>query len=89
MKRLKNTIQQTKIFLIAALLSMISVVAFAQGGPPPPPSGDPDSNNSQDSKLGGRAPISGGLYILLGLGLVYGGRKLYQMREESKESLAD
>ena len=85
MKRLKNTIQQTKIFLIAALLSMISVVAFAQGGPPPPPGGSAGDN--QDSKLGGRAPISGGLYILLGLGVIYGGRKLYKMRNE--EHLAE
>ena len=82
MKRLKNTIQQIKILFIAALLSMISVVAFAQNnvGPPPPPGGS--SAEHQEDKLNAGAPISGGLYILLGLGILYGGRKLYQMRDE-------
>ena len=84
MKRIKNTIQQTKIFLIAALLSMISIGAFAQNGPPPPPNGDPDAN--QDSKLGGNAPVSGGLFILLGLAVAYGGKRLYQLREEKLEA---
>ena len=85
MKRLKNTIQQTKILLVAALLSMISVAAFAQG-PPPPPGGDPTSN--QGDKLGGNAHIGGGMIILLTLGLAYGGKRLYDLKKEAKEEVA-
>jgi len=86
MKRLKNTIQQTKILLVAALLSMISVVGFAQGGPPPPPSGDPTGN--QGDKLGGNAHIGGGILILLTLSLAYGGKRVYDLRDTKKEELA-
>ena len=35
---------------------------------------------------GGGAPIGGGLFILLGLGAAYGGKKLYQYKKQgSKE----
>jgi len=75
-KRITNIIQ---ILTIAFFISL-SYSSLAQ--PPPPPSGG--SNNS-GNQLGGNAPIGGGLFILLGLGAAYGGRKLYQLRKESLE----
>jgi len=44
---------------------------FAQATPP--------------SDHGGGAPIGGGLFILLGLGAVYGGKKWYNHRKETLE----
>ncbi len=58
----------------------IANTTMAQG-PPPPPGG---SSNTGSNQLGGAAPIGGGLFILLGLGAAYGGRKLYQNRKDKK-----
>ena len=55
-----------------------NTVIIAQNGPPNPPDG---SDNNQNNKLGA-VPISGGVLILLGLGLAYGGRKLKDKEEE-------
>jgi len=77
MEKLKSTIL---VLTIAFFLSM-SFTAIAQ--PPPPPDGG--SSNNSGNQLGGNAPIGGGLFILLGLGAAYGGRKLYQLRKESLE----
>ena len=54
-----------------------STVTMAQSGPPNPP----DGTNDQNNKLGA-VPISGGVFILLGIGLAYGGRKLKIMGEK-------
>jgi len=78
MKKLINNL--LKIFVIVL---MVSFTYSAEAQPPsnPPDAGDLSSSNSQ----GGRAPIGGGLFILLGLGAAYGGRKLYQIRKENLE----
>ena len=49
---------------------------------PPPPPGDHGDTGNQNA---GNAPIGGGLFILLGLGAAYGGRKLYQSYKEEPE----
>ncbi|MEI6883536.1 MAG: hypothetical protein WCO02_03555 [Bacteroidota bacterium] len=63
--------------LIAVLLCL-SVPVLADG-PPPPPS-DPGSGGG--GPVG--APIDGGLGILLVMGVVYGGKKLYKARKKDK-----
>lgn len=75
-----------KITNITSVLTFVfilgfSTVAMAQAPPPPPPGG----SNSSGNQLGGNAPIGGGLFILLGLGAVYGGRKMYKLKKESLE----
>ncbi len=72
------------IVLFSLLFSLLlwSNNANAQTVPPPPNGGHGQSTNQA---AGGSAPIGGGLFILLGLGIAYGGRKLYQMKTESLE----
>ncbi len=72
------------IVLFSLLFSLLlwSNNANAQTVPPPPNGGHGQNINLP---AGGSAPIGGGLFILLGLGIAYGGRKLYQMKTESLE----
>ena len=73
MKKIKN------ILRIVIVMFIMGAVYTASAQPPPPPAG---GDNTQGNKLGGNAPIGGGLFILLGLGAAYGGKKLYNLREE-------
>jgi len=71
------------IILFSLLFSLLlwNTNANAQTAPPPP-----DAHaQTTDQAAGGGAPIGGGLFILLGLGIAYGGRKLYQMKIEKTE----
>lgn len=74
-KTIKNILKAFAILLFVA----ISYPVYA---PPPPPN---PIGNIQGNKLGGGAPIGGGLFILLGLGAIYGSKKLYKIRRESIE----
>lgn len=67
--------------MIVASLSIGSTALLAQGPPPPPPGEHGGDGNTS----GGNAPIGGGLFILMGLGAAYGGKKLYDLRQESLE----
>ena len=69
--------------MIIAGLSL-SQITYSQSAPPPPPSGDEGAGGTSDQRTGG-APIGGGLFILLGLGAAYGGKKLYDLRKEKLE----
>lgn len=75
-----------KILLIVFItVATTSVDIFAQNpGPPPPP-----NHNSEGNQEGGRAPIGGGLFILLGLGSAYGGYKGYKFYQKKKKSLLE
>jgi len=66
---------------ITALFTLFAYNGFSQGPPPPPSGGHGQSGN----QTGGNAPIGGGLFILLGLGAAYGGKKLYNMNKEELE----
>ncbi|MDG1902329.1 MAG: hypothetical protein P8I80_08865, partial [Bacteroidales bacterium] len=63
-------------------ITLIPFSAISQSSPPPPPSAHGESGNQS---AGGGAPIGGGLFILLGLGAAYGGKKLYDMKKEDLE----
>lgn len=77
---MKKTIKNILMAFAILLFVGISYPVYAPPPPPPNPTG-----NTQDNKLGGGAPIGGGLFILLGLGAVYGSRQLYKIRWESIE----
>jgi hypothetical protein len=81
MKKTLNYILKT--FIIVLILS-ITYSLEAQVAPPPPPGGADGTGNNSDNSQGG-APIGGGLFILLGLGAAYGGKKLYDLRKEKLE----
>ncbi len=81
MKRIINNLLKTFTIL---LLVGNSYTIMAQP-PPPPGEGGGESTRGQANKLGGDAPIGGGVLILLTLGLVYAGKKVYDLRSEMKE----
>ncbi len=47
--------------------------------------GDPPGEPTGGTPIGGGAPVGSGSLILLGLAVVYGGRKLYQVNKEELE----
>lgn len=75
----KNSMKLIRTLLVAIFLCL----TYAIHAQPPDPN---DGNNTSGNKLnGGGAPIGGGLFILLSLGVVYGGKKLYEMKKERIE----
>lgn len=76
--------KKSLVKLIQTLLIVIFLcLSYAVSAQPPNPN---DSNNSSGNKLnGGGAPIGSGLFILLGLGAAYGGKKLYEMKKDRIE----
>ena len=71
-----------KISIIITLLLVFAAGfnSFAQVPPPPPP-----DHGSTGNQTGGNAPIGGGLFILIGLGAAYGGKKLYDKKKDKLE----
>jgi len=70
-----------KVFLITLIITVAaSTNVFAQDAPPPPP-----NHGETGNQPGGNAPIAGGLFILLGLGAAYGGKKVYDLRKKEIE----
>lgn len=53
---------------------------MAQAPPPPPP-----DHGTTGNQNGGNAPVGSGVLILLGLGAIYGGKKVYDVRKEKLE----
>ena len=74
-------IKKVAITILIILGVTFSFNSFADGAPPAPPSSHGETTNQE----GGRAPIGGGLLILLGLGAAYGGKKLYDLKKEKLE----
>lgn len=63
-------------FLIIVLFSLFSITSFGQMLEPDDPGGDPIG----EDPLGGGAPVDGGILILIGMGIAYGGRKAYKLK---------
>lgn len=78
---MKNGLSKT--ILIISFIT-ISILSYGQQRAPGDPGEDPGTG---DPLNGGGAPIGGGLYILLGLGAAYGGRKMYKLLQEKVEVL--
>ncbi len=66
--------KKVKFILVAVFFLFLSLGLMAQPNPPG------DHGSGDDEAPGGGAAIGGGLFVLLGLGVAYGGRKLYQLR---------
>jgi len=75
---------KTVIKSIAALITItLLTINFSLAQTPPPPNGggNPSDPGSGNTPVGGGAPIGGGLGILMVLGAVYGGTKVYDLRK--------
>ena len=72
-----------KISLLIVVFGLFAVAGYTQ--PPPPPGGSSGSSNGQGNKIGGSGPVGSGLFILLGLGAAYGGKKIYNLRKSKEE----
>ena len=84
MKKINKISHNIRVTVLISIFSLFSAIGFSQ--PPPPPGGSSGpGDGGHGNELGGNAPIGGGLFILLGLGAAYGGRKLYNLRKESLE----
>ena len=69
--------------ILTSFFFVLSFVVMAESEPGDPgigPSGPP---------LGGGAAIGGGTLILIGLGVAYGAKKVYNLIEENKENMED
>ena len=75
-----NLIKKVAITMLVIIGLTFSIDSIAQDAPPPPP-----DHGSSGNQPGGNAPIGGGLFILIGLGAAYGGKKLYEMKKENLE----
>ncbi len=82
MKSLKRVLTVSAFVLATLSLSAQS---------PPPNDGGTGTSQSPSSggntPVGGGAPIGGGLFILIGLGAAYGGKKVFNHYQDSKENL--
>ena len=72
-------LQKIVFVLFFATAMLTSFQGYADNTNPPDPPGE---HGQTDDQSGGSAPIGGGLFILLGLGAAYGGKKLYDSRKE-------
>ncbi len=71
---MKNII---RTFIVISFLTVLPLLSTAQVMGPSDPDGTP-----QGQPIGGGAPIGGGLFILLGLGAAYGGKKIYNFNKK-------
>ena len=66
-----------KMLLISLVFIFFTIPPlYSQTAPSPP---DPRSTGNTS---GGGAPIGGGLFIMLGLGAAYAGKKIYQYKHQ-------
>jgi len=68
-----------KTLLVLSFLIVLPLFSIGQSLEPGDPGGGP---NPGDDPVGGGAPIGGGLFILLGLGAAYGGKKVYELNKK-------
>ncbi len=74
---------KTKHLILAISFVLFSATALLAQVPPPPPSGHGSGGNQPAN--GGGAPIGGGLGIMLALGAVYGGKKMYDFHKKTPD----
>jgi len=78
---MKNKFRIIKAFIAFMLYLSINGVSVAQPPPPPPSGGHGISGNRPP---GAGAPIGEGMFLLLGLVGLYGGKKVNSLRKQMK-----
>ena len=71
---MKNII---RTFIVLCFLTLLPIITTAQVMGPSDPGSAP-----QGQPIGGGAPLGSGMFILLGLSAVYGGNKVYQIKDK-------
>lgn len=80
---------KTLIYLFIALwMSTFPLSATSQGDVPPPPDNHGQSGN-QEAGDGNGATIGGGVFILLALGMAYGGKKYLDYRKKLRNEVKE
>jgi hypothetical protein len=74
--------KKIKFILAGLFIISLSIGAMAQTDPPNPPDGGHGLDGDQPA---GNAPVSGGVFILLGLGAAYGGKKVFDLKKSEEE----
>jgi hypothetical protein len=74
--------KKVKFIYTGLFILFLSFGVMAQPGPPDPPEGHGDPGDQPPSG----APVGGGLFVLLGLGVAYGGKKVYNLLRTEEES---
>jgi hypothetical protein len=69
-----------KNILVIAIITLSPLLLNAQPKPPGT-AGHGTGQNQPGQPVGGGAPIDGGLSILLAMGLIYGSKKVYQIKK--------
>ncbi len=82
---MKNTIKKV-IIMFFLMVSPILISSVLADDPPAPgqgagSGGSPVGGAGGAIPVGGGAPIDGGLSILLAMGAIYGGSKVYRMKK--------
>ena len=72
--------KKVKFIFTGLIILFLSLGMMAQTDPP-----DPPGEHGSDEDQQGRAPIGGGIFILLSLGAAYGGKKLIDFRNMEEE----
>ncbi len=73
---MKTTLKILAIGLMITGATMLTTNIKADNPPPPP------GHGTSGNVPGGGAPIGSGLFILLGLGAVYSGKKIYEVSKK-------
>lgn len=78
---MKKHFKLLKFFFALALLFSIHTVSLSQPPPPPPSGGHGQAGNQAP---GAGAPIGEGMFLLMGLAGLYGGKKIFDLRKPLK-----
>ena len=70
-------------FLLLAFVFTLQNVSFSQ--PPPPPTTQHGTGGNAPPGGGGGAPIGDGLFFLVTMAGLYGGKKIYDARKTTRE----
>ena len=87
MKRVFHKVLFPVLFTVLICLTAGNHAIGQVPSPPPPPNGGPDNGHGMGSNQGPSAPLAGGIGILLTLGVLYSGRKIYQFRSVERKIL--
>ena len=76
---MKKYFKILKAFIALTFLFSIHTVSFSQ--PPPPPPLPPGGGHGSGGNQPGGAPVGEGVFLLIGLAGLYGGKKVYDIRK--------